>query len=110
MRTEVAIRRGVGTVVLNVRHGDGSQSCFNYTEWDQEFESVFLQRRVACELPTGSLVRNANVNWLIATTMLITREQTRVVAKRTPPVLAFPAGILIIPARASLGTNQQSRL
>jgi hypothetical protein len=61
----------------------------------------------------GSLeweVRNANVNWLIATTMLITREQTRVVAKRTPPVLAFPAGILIIPARASLGTNQQSRL
>jgi hypothetical protein len=56
------------------------------------------------------LVRNANVNWLIATTMLITREQTRVVANRTPPVLAFPAGILIIPARASLGTNQQSRL
>jgi hypothetical protein len=49
MRTEVAIRRGVGTVVLDVRHGDGSQSCFNYTEWDQEFESVFLQRGV-CKL------------------------------------------------------------
>jgi hypothetical protein len=48
MGTEVAVPRGVGTVVLDVRHGDGSQSCFNYTEWDQEFESVLLQQRV-CE-------------------------------------------------------------
>jgi hypothetical protein len=35
------VRRGSGTVVLDVRRGDGSQPCFNYTEWDQEFESVF---------------------------------------------------------------------
>jgi hypothetical protein len=40
----------LGTVVLDVRRGDGSQPCFNYTEWDQEFESVFLQRRVIDEL------------------------------------------------------------
>src|SRR5713226_1018933 len=31
MGTEVAVRRGVGTVVLDVRRGDGPRSCFNYT-------------------------------------------------------------------------------
>src|SRR3954466_9064807 len=31
MGTEVAVRRGVGTVVLDVRRGDGPQPCFNYT-------------------------------------------------------------------------------
>ena len=29
--TEVAVRRGVGAVVLDVRRGDGPKSCFNYT-------------------------------------------------------------------------------
>jgi ABC-type nitrate/sulfonate/bicarbonate transport system substrate-binding protein len=28
---EIAVRRGVGTVVLDVRRGDGPQGCFNYT-------------------------------------------------------------------------------
>jgi NitT/TauT family transport system substrate-binding protein len=27
----VAVRRGVGTVVLDVRRGDGPKACFNYT-------------------------------------------------------------------------------
>jgi NitT/TauT family transport system substrate-binding protein len=31
MGTEVAVRRGVGTVVLDVRRGDGPEACFNYT-------------------------------------------------------------------------------
>ncbi|MGP0090672.1 MAG: ABC transporter substrate-binding protein [Xanthobacteraceae bacterium] len=31
MGTEVAARRGVGTVVLDVRRGDGPKACFNYT-------------------------------------------------------------------------------
>jgi NitT/TauT family transport system substrate-binding protein len=31
MGAEVAVRRGVGTVVLDVRRGDGPQACFNYT-------------------------------------------------------------------------------
>jgi NitT/TauT family transport system substrate-binding protein len=31
MGTEVAMRRGVGTVVLDVRRGDGPKACFNYT-------------------------------------------------------------------------------
>src|SRR5215472_7985678 len=31
MGTEVAVRRGVGTVVLDVRRGDGPKPAFNYT-------------------------------------------------------------------------------
>jgi NitT/TauT family transport system substrate-binding protein len=31
MGTEVVVRRGVGTVVLDVRRGDGPKPCFNYT-------------------------------------------------------------------------------
>jgi NitT/TauT family transport system substrate-binding protein len=31
MGAEVAVRRGVGTVVLDVRRGDGPSRCFNYT-------------------------------------------------------------------------------
>jgi NitT/TauT family transport system substrate-binding protein len=31
MGTEVAVRRGVGTVVLDVRRGNGPKPCFNYT-------------------------------------------------------------------------------
>src|ERR1700720_1156218 len=31
MGTEVAVRRGIGTVVLDVRRGDGPKDCFNYT-------------------------------------------------------------------------------
>jgi ABC-type nitrate/sulfonate/bicarbonate transport system substrate-binding protein len=31
MGTEVAVRRGAGTVVLDVRRGDGPPACFNYT-------------------------------------------------------------------------------
>jgi NitT/TauT family transport system substrate-binding protein len=31
MGTEVAVRRGAGTVVLDIRRGDGPPACFNYT-------------------------------------------------------------------------------
>ena len=31
MGTEVAVRRGVGAVVIDVRRGDGPKECFNYT-------------------------------------------------------------------------------
>src|SRR5712692_8111233 len=31
MGAEVAVRRGVGTLVLDVRRGDGPRECFNYT-------------------------------------------------------------------------------
>jgi NitT/TauT family transport system substrate-binding protein len=31
MGAEVAVRRGIGTVVLDIRRGDGPKQCFNYT-------------------------------------------------------------------------------
>jgi ABC-type nitrate/sulfonate/bicarbonate transport system substrate-binding protein len=31
MGAEIAVRRGVGTIVLDVRRGDGPKECFNYT-------------------------------------------------------------------------------
>src|ERR1700752_930660 len=31
MGTEVAVRRGVGAIVLDIRRGDGPAQCFNYT-------------------------------------------------------------------------------
>ena len=31
MGTEVAVRRGVGTILLDIRRGDGPKACFNYT-------------------------------------------------------------------------------
>src|ERR1700693_5381642 len=31
MGAEVAVRRGIGTIVLDVRRGDGRKPCFNYT-------------------------------------------------------------------------------
>ena len=31
MGAEVAVRRGVGTIVLDIRRGDGPQGCFDYT-------------------------------------------------------------------------------
>jgi len=31
MGAEVAMRRGVGTIVLDVRRGDGPKACFNFT-------------------------------------------------------------------------------
>lgn len=32
MGAEVAVREGIGTVVIDVRRGDGPKECFNYTE------------------------------------------------------------------------------
>ncbi|MGA7262751.1 MAG: hypothetical protein WBX30_17905, partial [Stellaceae bacterium] len=31
MGTEIAVRRGVGTIILDVRRGDGPRPCFSYT-------------------------------------------------------------------------------
>src|SRR5207302_6500868 len=31
MGAEVAVRSGIGTVVLDIRRGDGPKPCFNYT-------------------------------------------------------------------------------
>jgi ABC-type nitrate/sulfonate/bicarbonate transport system substrate-binding protein len=47
MGTEVAVRRGVGTVVLDIRRGDGPAGCFNYT-----MSSVATSDRLIAEKPS----------------------------------------------------------
>lgn len=47
MGAEVAVRRGVGTVVLDVRRCDGPKSCFNYT-----MASIATSDRLIERLPT----------------------------------------------------------
>jgi ABC-type nitrate/sulfonate/bicarbonate transport system substrate-binding protein len=45
MGTEVAVRRGVGTVVLDVRRGDGPKACFNYTMASVAATDALISRR-----------------------------------------------------------------
>ena len=44
MGTEVAVRRGVGTVVLDVRRGDGPKPAFNYTMASIATTDALIQR------------------------------------------------------------------
>jgi ABC-type nitrate/sulfonate/bicarbonate transport system substrate-binding protein len=45
MGTEVAVRRGVGTVVLDVRRGDGPNAAFNYTMASLATTDRLIQRQ-----------------------------------------------------------------
>ena len=49
MGTEVAVRRGVGTVVLDVRRGDGPTGCFDYT-----FAAVATTEATIAERPAAA--------------------------------------------------------
>ncbi len=49
MGTEVAVRRGVGAVVIDVRRGDGPKECFNYT-----MASVATSDRLIAERPDAA--------------------------------------------------------
>jgi ABC-type nitrate/sulfonate/bicarbonate transport system substrate-binding protein len=49
MGTEVAVRKGVGTVVLDVRRGDGPSGCFDYT-----FASLATTGRLIEETPEAA--------------------------------------------------------
>ena len=49
MGTELAVRRGVGTVVLDVRRGDGPKACFNYT-----MASIAASDRLITENPKAA--------------------------------------------------------
>ena len=51
MGAEVAVRRGVGTVVLDVRRGDGPKPCFNYT-----MASIATSDHLIERLPTAALL------------------------------------------------------
>jgi ABC-type nitrate/sulfonate/bicarbonate transport system substrate-binding protein len=44
MGTEVALRRGVGTLVLDVRRGDGPRPAFNYTMASIATTDALIQR------------------------------------------------------------------
>jgi ABC-type nitrate/sulfonate/bicarbonate transport system substrate-binding protein len=44
MGAEVAVRRGIGTVVLDVRRGDGPKPCFNYTAATIATTDAFIAR------------------------------------------------------------------
>ena len=44
MGAEVAVRRGIGTVVLDVRRGDGPKECFNYTAASIAATSRFIDK------------------------------------------------------------------
>jgi ABC-type nitrate/sulfonate/bicarbonate transport system substrate-binding protein len=44
MGTEVAVRRGVGTVVIDARRGDGPKECFNYTAATIAASDAFIAR------------------------------------------------------------------
>lgn len=45
MGTEVAVRSGAGSVVLDIRRGDGPKQCFNYTMASLAVTDDFLARR-----------------------------------------------------------------
>jgi NitT/TauT family transport system substrate-binding protein len=45
MGTEVAVRGGAGTVVLDIRRGDGPKECFNYTMASLAVTDDFLAQR-----------------------------------------------------------------
>jgi NitT/TauT family transport system substrate-binding protein len=54
MGAEVAVRRGVGTVVLDVRRGDGPKACFNYTMASIATSDRLIERSPAV---AGAVVR-----------------------------------------------------
>ena len=69
MGTEVAVRRGVGTVVLDVRRGDGPRGCFDYT-----FSALATSERLLDEHPDAA---SAAVRALVATQLALAIEPAR---------------------------------
>jgi NitT/TauT family transport system substrate-binding protein len=72
MGTEVAVRRGVGKVELDVRRGDGPKACFNYT-----MASVAASDRLINEHPDIA----ANAVRAIVATQAALRAQPELAAK-----------------------------
>ena len=80
MGTEVAVRRGVGTVVLDVRRGDGPKPCFNYTMASIATTEQLIERSPE----TASAVVRAMVKTQAALKENVTRA-TEVGRKLFPP-------------------------
>ena len=80
MAAEVAVRGGVGTLVLDVRRGDGPQGCFDYT-----FSSLAATQRLVDERPE---IAAAAVRAIVATQEALKAE----------PELAAKVGRKLFPA------------
>jgi NitT/TauT family transport system substrate-binding protein len=80
MGTEVAVRRGAGTVVLDVRRGDGPDGCFDFT-----FSALATSQRLIDENPGAAA---AAVRALVATQVALAAD----------PVLATQVGYKRFPA------------
>src|SRR5690242_892844 len=90
MGTEVAVRRGVGTVVLDVRRGDGPRPCFNYT-----MASVAAADRLIDESPG---VAAAAIRAIVSTQAALTADPecaAEVGRKLFPPAEAALIATLI---------------
>src|SRR5215469_10581649 len=68
MGAEVAIRRGVGTLVLDVRRGDGPKPCFNYT-----MASIATTDKLIAEKPEAAA---AAVRALVKTQRALKQDPT----------------------------------
>jgi ABC-type nitrate/sulfonate/bicarbonate transport system substrate-binding protein len=68
MGAEVAVRRGVGTMVLDIRRGDGPQPCFNYT-----MASIAATDKLIAEQPD---VARAAVRALVKTQHALKNDPT----------------------------------
>jgi NitT/TauT family transport system substrate-binding protein len=83
MGAEVAVRRGIGTVVLDVRRGDGPPGCFDYT-----MASVAASDRLIADKPE---VAAAAVRAIVATQAALRADPERATAvgeKLYPPTEA----------------------
>jgi len=68
MGAEVAVRRGVGTMVLDIRRGDGPKGCFNYT-----MASIAATDKLIAEKPA---VAAAAVRALVKTHKALRKDVT----------------------------------
>jgi ABC-type nitrate/sulfonate/bicarbonate transport system substrate-binding protein len=86
MGTEVAVRRGVGTVVLDIRRGDGPRPCFNYTMASLAATDSLIER--------SPEVAQAAIRAVVKTQAALKRDPdiaTKVGQKLFPP---FEAGLI----------------
>jgi NitT/TauT family transport system substrate-binding protein len=57
MGAEVAVRRGIGTIVLDVRRGDGPKTCFNYTMASIACTDALIERSPGVAVATVRAIR-----------------------------------------------------
>jgi ABC-type nitrate/sulfonate/bicarbonate transport system substrate-binding protein len=80
MGAEIAVRRGVGRVVLDVRRGDGPKQCFNYT--------------MPVVAATDALIERSPQTVAAAIRAIVKTQQ----ALKSNPQLAFDVGRKLFPA------------